>query len=144
MAISASLQIVNQIAAGPNNEGTSITLTSISQVNDDSTWSVPENGTVLQANGAPANLAMGNSSVFLAPKGCGANVNFSYNYLQGGQIYTQTGQIYLEIPAVGEHTLWGHTLPAPAGNPVPANKIPDFNFAIVNTGGNSYKVTISL
>lgn len=144
MAISASLKIVNQIAAGPNNEGTSITLTSISQVNDDATWSVPQNGTVLQANGAPANLAMGNSSVFIAPKGCGANVNFSYNYLQNGEIYTQTGQIYLEIPAVGEHTLWGHTLPVPPGNPVPANKIPDFKFAITNTGGNSYEVTVSL
>lgn len=144
MALSASLQITNNIESGANNAGTSITFTSIQQVNDDSTWSVPENNSVLQS-GITANLAMGNSSVFFAPKGCGAQVYFTYNYLQNGEIYSQYGEIYLEIPAVGEHTLWGHTLPIPNGNPVPPIALPDFTYVITNNGGgNNYQVGISI
>lgn len=143
MALSASLKITNNLTSSNDHMGSSITFTSFEQVNDDATWSVPENNTVLKS-GLSVNLAMGNSSIIIAPRGCGANVFFTYNYMQDGEIYSQYGQIYLEIPAIGAHTLWGHTLPVPAGNPTPATPIPDFAFTISNDGGgNNYQVGIA-
>lgn len=143
MALSASLTIKNSLQSAPEYMGSSITFTAIDQVNDDATWSVPEANSILKS-GLTANLAMGNSSVFFAPRGCGANVFFTYNYMQDGEIYSQYGQIYLEIPAVGEHTLWGHTNAIPPGNPKPTTAIPEFAYAITNNGGgNNYQVEVS-
>lgn len=143
MALSASLTITNNLTSTTDHMGSSITFTAIDQVNDDATWSVPATNSVLQT-GLTANLAMGNSSMIPFVRGCGANVFFTYNYMQDGQIYSQYGQIYLEIPAIGPHTLWGHTNPVPAGNPVPPTPIPAFAFAITNNGGgNNYQVDVT-
>lgn len=143
MALSASLSIKNSLSSGSDHMGSSIKFTSIDKVFDDSTWAVPENNSILQS-GITANLAMGNSSVFMFPKGCGASVYFTYDYMQDGEIYSQYGEIHLAIPAVGPHTIWGQTLPNPAGNPTPKTPIPAFAFSITNTGGgNNYQVDIT-
>ena len=115
MALSASLQILN-------NTGGNILVTNVEQVNDDSTWVAPSIGTVIP-NGQTVTIAMGNSSVFFAPKGCGCNFFFT-------DAQFQMGNIYLDIPAVGAHTLNG-------GSTV-------FKYVFGNTGGNSYNATIMM
>jgi|GEM_PF-3104225 len=93
--------------------------TNISQVNDDSTWSIqPPVGTKLP-NGGSCQISMGNSSFF--PKGVGFNALFVTASLS-------TGQVYLDDPAVGEHHFSFN------GN---------FKFNVTNPSGNSYVVTIN-
>jgi hypothetical protein len=117
MAMSASLEILN-------NTGSDIMFTNVGQVNDDATWSAPNIGDTL-ATGKSATIAMGNSSVFFAPKGVGANVFFiSKNTFS-------IGQIYFDDPAVGEHSF----------NFDQSGK---FNYAVSNPSGNSYVVAITL
>ncbi len=117
MAMSASLTIVNAT-------GATIMFTQVSKVNDDSTWSAPSVGTSLDT-GDSTTIAMGNSSVFFAPQGVGANVYFVC------QSNFQLGQIYFDDPAVGEHSFkYGNTAV--------------FSYDTTNSSGNSYTVTVTL
>ncbi|HXM01223.1 MAG TPA: hypothetical protein VN939_01385 [Chthoniobacterales bacterium] len=116
MALSASLEVIN-------NTGSEIVVSDVDQVNDDSTWNAPSSGTVV-LNGQSVIVAMGNSSVFLAPQGCGCNFKFT-------NAQSQTGNIYLDVPAVGEHTLNGGTVEN------------EFTYSFSNPTGNSYIATIS-
>ena len=117
MAMSASLQIMN-------NTGSDLMFTSISPVNDDSTWSAPAEGSVL-ASGSSDTISMGNSSVIFAPKGVGCNVKFicKDNF--------ELGQIYLDDPAVGSHSFH-------FGNEGV------FDYVVENPTGNSYVVKVLL
>lgn len=119
MALSASLQITNST-------GGALLVTNVIQINDDSTWAAPPTGTVIPS-GQSVTIAMGNSSVFFAPKGCGCNFFFANESFQ-------MGNIYLDIPAIGSYTLNGGS-----GGPPPV-----FNFAFGNPGGNSYTAVITL
>ncbi len=114
MSMSASCEIVN-------NTGKVIVFTNISQVNDDATWSInPPVGSKIQ-NGESCLISMGNSSVIFAPRGVGFNAVFVDADLD-------TGQVYLDDPAVGAHHFQF------GGN---------FQFADSNPNGNSYVVEVS-
>jgi hypothetical protein len=117
MAMSASLTILN-------NTGSDIIFTAVSQVNDDATWSAPGIGDTLSTGNSTV-IAMGNSSVFFAPKGVGANVYFicKSNFA--------IGQIYFDDPAVGEHSF-------------AFDQSGKFNYAVSNPQGNAYTVAITL
>jgi hypothetical protein len=117
MSMAASLEILN-------NTGSMIMFTSIDQVNDDATWSAPSKGDKLQT-GKSATISMGNSSVFFAPRGVGADVRFicAQNF--------EMGQIYFDDPAVGAHSFQFDQ----SGN---------FNYAVTNPTGNSYVVAVTL
>lgn len=118
MAMGSVLTIVN--ATGSN-----IMFTNISQVNDDTTWTVkPQAGTLI-TNRGQVSIEMGNSSVFIAPRGVGADCSFM---CQGN---FQAGNIYFDDPAVGAHSFsYGNT--------------EVFSYMAQNTSGNNYTVTISL
>jgi hypothetical protein len=117
MSMSASLEILN-------NTGSGIMFTTVDQVNDDATWAAPAVGSVLPT-GQSATIAMGNSSVFFAPRGVGANVYFIC------QSNFKMGQIYFDDPAVGEHSF-------------NFDQSGVFNYAVTNLDGNSYVVAITL
>lgn len=117
MAMSASLEIMNDT-------GSSLMFTSIDQVNDDATWSVvPPVGTPIP-NGKSVVISMGNSSVFFAPKGVGADCKF---VCEGN---FKMGQVYFDDPAVGEHTFTYDDQEV-------------FGYAVTNPTGNSYVVTVT-
>ncbi|MCE9686762.1 MULTISPECIES: hypothetical protein [Shewanella] len=118
MALSASLEIVN-------NTSYNIKITGVSKVNDDSTFAGIKVGDVILPDGSET-LAMGNSSVFLAPKGCGADITFIV-----ADDNLDLGNVYLDIPAVGAHSF-------SYGNETV------FAYATQNPSGNNYIVAISL
>ena len=118
MSMSASLTI-------KNNTGSIIKFISIDKVNDDATFSVnpPVNTNI--ANGASVQIAMGNSSVFFAPKGVGADCKFMC------QSNFEAGQVYFSDPAVGSPTFnYGNESV--------------FHYDKTDDGGNAYTVTVSL
>lgn len=115
--MSASLEILN-------NTGSDIMFTSVDQVNDDATWSAPSAGQVL-STGNNVVIAMGNSSVFFAPQGVGADVKFICRSNFG------MGQIYFDDPAVGAHSFNFDSSGL-------------FNYEVKNPSGNSYIVAITL
>jgi len=117
MSMSASLQIIN-------NTGSMIMFTSIDTVNDDATWSAPPDGYRLPT-GQSATISMGNSSVFFAPRGVGADVRF---ICQGN---FEMGQIYFDDPAVGAHSFQ-------------FDQSGKFDYAVANPTGNSYVVSVTL
>ncbi len=117
--MSASLEIKNAT-------GSVIKFSSINQVNDDATWSVaPLAGNPI-LNGSSVNISMGNSSVFIAPKGVGADCKF---ICLGGEY--DFGQIYFDDPAVGAHSFTFSN-----------EKV--FSYTVDNPSSNSYIVTIGL
>ena len=114
MAMAASTQIINK-----TNEV--IMFTSISKVNDDSTWAIePSVGTQIDV-GDSCTISMGNSSVPPFVQGVGFNAQFVDSSFQ-------LGKIYLDDPAVGEHHF------STGGN---------FNYKITNPTGNTYVVEVS-
>lgn len=114
MSMSASCKITNST-------GGLIVFTNINQVNDDATWSITPNNTSKIKNGDSCQISMGNSSVIFAPKGVGFDATFVDSNLD-------TGRIYLDDPAVGEHHF------TTGGN---------FNYEISNPNGNSYFIVIT-
>ena len=117
MALSAALTI-------KDSTGSLIKFTKVSPVNDDSTFSGIKVGDSLQ-NGQSATQAMGNSSVVIAPKGCGADIQFVC------QSNFEIGEVYLDIPAVGAHSFrYGNQ--------------DVFDYQTENPSGNNYTVTVSL
>lgn len=117
MSMSASLQIIN-------NTGSDIMFSSVEQVNDDATWNAPSSGQIL-TTGNNVVIAMGNSSVFFAPKGVGADVRFVCRSNFG------LGQIYFNDPAVGAHSF-------------NFDNSGLFKYEVTNPSGNSYVVNITL
>ncbi|MEP2024841.1 MAG: hypothetical protein ABJH98_13205 [Reichenbachiella sp.] len=112
MAMGASCEIVN-------NTGHVIVFTTISQVNDDSTWNIKPPVATKIANGDNCLISMGNSSFF--PRGVGFDAQFVDSNLN-------PGRIYLDDPAVGKHEFTFN------GN---------FKFTQTNPSGNSYVITIN-
>ncbi|MBL4705263.1 MAG: hypothetical protein JKY54_12130 [Flavobacteriales bacterium] len=112
MSMSASCTITN-------NTGKVIVFSSITKLNDDSTWGVtPPVGTKI-ANGGTCVVSMGNASVF--PKGVGFNASFVDASLD-------SGTISLDDPAVGAHHFSFN------GN---------FTYTQTNPNGNSYGIIIT-
>ena len=118
MAISASLQIFNSTS---NN----IKITGVSKVNDDATFAGIEIGDIIKPD-CSETLAMGNSSVFIAPRGCGADVSF---VIANDNI--DIGDIHLDIPAVGKHHFTF------ANEDV-------ISYEVSNPSGNNYIVRVSV
>ncbi|OMH33607.1 hypothetical protein [Motiliproteus sp. MSK22-1] len=118
MALSASLKIVNHTSY-------SIKITSVEKVNDDSTFAGIDVGDVIASDGSET-LAMGNSSVFIAPKGCGADIGFVI-----GDTNMDLGAIRLDIPAVGAHSF-------SYGNESVVS------YDTTNPSGNNYEVAVGL
>ncbi|MBE0370348.1 hypothetical protein [Pseudoalteromonas aurantia] len=96
MSISASVTLINKT-------GSAIKITQCSHVNDDATFSGISVGDVIE-NGSSEKLKMGNSSVFLAPRGCGCDISFIC------QSNFEIGNIVFDDPAVGAHSFsFGNT-----------------------------------
>lgn len=113
MAMSASTALVNKT-------GRMIMFTSITQVNDDSTWDVnPAAGKKIQ-DGEQCLISMGNSSAFIFPKGVGFEAHFVDSDFN-------IGGVTLDDPAIGKHEF------SYSGN---------FNYKEENPSGNSYVITI--
>lgn len=117
MAMSATITLVNST-------GSMLLITGVNPVNDDATLVGIKAGDRIP-NGASETLVMANSSVFIAPKGVGADITFVC------QSNFQPGEIYLDDPAVGQHTFTFGNLPV-------------FSYNVTNPAGNNYFVTVAL
>ena len=107
-----------------NNTGNTLVVTSVSQVNDDATWSAPSIGTKI-ANGESVTISMGNASAFPFVRGVG----FDLGFIDLGSAVL--GGIYLDDPAVGAHH-FSYT----------NQQI--FKYDTTNPSGNTYNVEIGL
>ena len=143
MSISPSLKVLNQIKSEQDYQGSDITLTSIKSLNEDSSWKGPSVGTILTSNGNPALFSSQQNGIVFPPQNVGIQIQFRYDFIQQEKQYSQKGEIYLLVPATGEHKLYGKTL-SNSDKPIASNPIPQFNYSITNTSGNSFLVTITL